>query len=414
MDSYHELHNDFDYEKVVVDIAEWIQSSILHVKSNSSSPTRLVSLFRRYNLDVYPSGWFTESITLSGPTAFQSTLMTHNGAVQRRSEFQIANRSRIHLESRIGHYESFFQRANHPHRPRAFWIRYTAFIPKARPEDAVGQLWAVYFDGDDDRILAYKEEFPISECRFAGSRLSIRIGQAYLEDQSLRGSVSRSGAYIDWDLTFEGQQPPLFLVPKKSHDRKFPAAKALVGLPFAIFKGFLVVNEKKIPVDSWVGSQNHNWGSKHTDEYAWGQVVGFDNAPDVFIECVTARLRIGPLWSPWLTNVVLRLGNCEYALNSIRQGLRANGNFGYFNWSFSTESAEVKISGKFEAPKKHFAGLHYDNPPGGVKTCLNTKLAACRIIVERPGKDVLELYTDFRAAFEIITDDNSHGVPIIV
>ena len=39
-------------------------------------------------------------------------------------------------------------------------------------------------------------------------------------------------------------------------------------------------------VDGWVGSQNHNWGRKHTDRYAWGQVAGFDDAPGSFLEQV--------------------------------------------------------------------------------------------------------------------------------
>lgn len=414
VDSYHEPHNDLDYDKVVADIAEWIQDLTLRPKSNLSSSAQLVSLSRMYNLDLYPSGWSIETNTLSKRNGSQPTHASQDQAEKSRSAFQRVNSSRIHPGSSSGHYESFFQRANHPYRPLAFWIRYTAFIPKARPENGVGQLWAIYFDGDNNRIYAAKEEFPINECRFAGSRLSVLIGQAFLEDRSLRGSVSRADSSIDWDLTFRGQQAPLFLVPEESHDRKFPAAKALVGLPFAIYNGSLVVNGKEISFDSWVGSQNHNWGSKHTDEYAWGQVAGFDNAPDVFLECVTARLRIGPIWSPWLTNVVLRLGDHDYALNSIRQGLRAKGSFDYFTWSFFTESPEVKISGKIDAPKEYFAGLQYGNPPGGVKTCLNTKLAACQIVVERPGKNSLELHTESRAAFEIITDDDNHGVPIIV
>ena len=36
--------------------------------------------------------------------------------------------------TRDGHYESFFQRANHPSRPLAFWIRYTALIPRGAPD----------------------------------------------------------------------------------------------------------------------------------------------------------------------------------------------------------------------------------------------------------------------------------------
>ena len=37
-----------------------------------------------------------------------------------------------------GHYESWFCPANHPTEPLAFWIRYTIFSPRGRPEDADG------------------------------------------------------------------------------------------------------------------------------------------------------------------------------------------------------------------------------------------------------------------------------------
>ena len=163
----------------------------------------------------------------------------------------------------------------------------------------------------------------------------------------------------------------------------------------------------------WVGSQNHNWGSKHTDQYAWGQVAGFDNAEDEFLECVTARLKVGPFWTPWLTNVVLRLGDRDYALNSILHGIRAAGSYDYFTWSFQSKTSKLKISGELEANRNQFVGLLYGNPPGGTKNCLNTKIAKCRVIIERSGKKPLELVTQSRAAFEIVTDDKKHGVPIV-
>ncbi len=50
-----------------------------------------------------------------------------------------------------GHYESFFQRANHPSRPLAFWIRYTIFSPKNRPQDALGEVWAAFEILTDDQ-----------------------------------------------------------------------------------------------------------------------------------------------------------------------------------------------------------------------------------------------------------------------
>lgn len=50
--------------------------------------------------------------------------------------------------------------------------------------------------------------------------------------------------------------------------------------------------------------------------------------------------------------------------------------------------------------------LRYRNPPGGVKTCLNTKLAACmlRFVDKDSGRSEL-LETKQRAAFEILTGD---------
>ena len=56
-----------------------------------------------------------------------------------------------------GHYESYFQRANHPGRPLAFWIRYTIFSPRNQPGAAVGELWAIYFDGESGKITSAKD-----------------------------------------------------------------------------------------------------------------------------------------------------------------------------------------------------------------------------------------------------------------
>src|SRR5262249_36397020 len=65
-----------------------------------------------------------------------------------------------------GHYESFFLRANHPTRPLAFWIRYTIFSPRGAPERALGELWAIYFDGEARRHAVAKREVPFASCRF--------------------------------------------------------------------------------------------------------------------------------------------------------------------------------------------------------------------------------------------------------
>jgi hypothetical protein len=312
-----------------------------------------------------------------------------------------------------GHYESFFQRANHPSRPLAFWIRYTIFSPDGRPQDALGELWAVYFDGEFGQHVAVKAEAPFSRCAFAISQFHVVVDQACLDPGRLTGSASSAGHAIAWDLSFTGRDKPLFLLPRRLYETKLPRAKSLVGLPMAVYHGSLWVDGKPIEVVGWKGSQNHNWGSRHTDHYAWGQVAGFDTHPDSFLEIATARLKIGPFWTPAMTPLVLRHRGEEFLLNRLRQTFRARASLSYFHWLFSSESDVIRINGTITAPKPAFVGLRYYNPPGGEKHCLNTKLASCELNIARKGNTEAEvLRTQNRAAFEILTDDTDHGVEI--
>ena len=312
-----------------------------------------------------------------------------------------------------GHYESYFQRANHPTRPLAFWVRYTAFAPKGRPGDAVGELWAIWFDGEAGAVTAVKEVVPWGRCAFSARGLDVAIGEARLDGAGLAGSASSLGRTLGWSLRYTSPAEPLLLLPEGLYRGGFPKAKALVGAPLARFDGELRLDDATHPIDAWVGSQNHNWGVRHTDAYAWGQVAGFDGSPETFLEVSTARVRLGPIWSPWMTLLVLRHEGREYALNGLAQALRAEGRYGFFAWTFASESDDVSVEGRIEAPPERFVGLPYDNPPGGRKTCINTKLARCALTLRREGRKAVELTTASRAAFEILTDRDDHGVPVL-
>jgi len=326
------------------------------------------------------------------------------------------NATRYRVGQRAGHYESFFQRANHPTRPLAFWIRYTLFSPEGRPEEGIGELWAVSFDGESGRHVAVKEEHRLSLCRFDRSSLHVEVGDSRLTAGSLVGSASSGGDTISWDLTFAGHEAPLLLLPRRLYATALPKAKTLVGLPLASYTGRLTVNGEPLEIADWVGSQNHNWGQRHTDHYAWGQVAGFDDHPASFLEVATARLKIGPLWTPPMTSLVLRHEGEEIALNTFRRMLRAKGTFRYFTWNFRSENDDVRVQGTIAAPREAFVGLAYYNPPGGTKHCLNSKIASCEIELTRKhggaaGEPQI-LTTQSRAAFEILTDDRAHGLEI--
>jgi len=118
------------------------------------------------------------------------------------------NGSRYEPSDTGGHYESHFQRAKHPQRPLAFWIRYTVFSPRGRPGDAVGERWAIYFDGERNRITAAKEVVPIQACRLSQSGLDVRIGEAVLTEGHFAGRARSGAQALQWDLQYAGSQPP--------------------------------------------------------------------------------------------------------------------------------------------------------------------------------------------------------------
>jgi hypothetical protein len=301
-----------------------------------------------------------------------------------------------------GHYESFFVRGNHPTAPLAFWIRYTLLVPKARPKDAVAELWAIVFDGERDEIVAVKEAHPLEGAVLGRERFSLRIGAASFEHGSLRGSARTEPHRIAWALDYEAEAAPLLLLPDNLYEGGFPKAKTLVSAPMARFRGALDVDGRVIELDSWLGSQNHNWGARLTDRYAWGQVAGFDDAPDVFLECATVQLKLGPLWTPQMTVIVLRLGEQTLRLNALTTGLRAKARRDGFSWSFESETAEARVQGTMFA-----------DPEERHKICLTTKLARCELRVQRPGRAERVLHSAHRAAFEILGEDSA-GLPIAV
>jgi hypothetical protein len=321
------------------------------------------------------------------------------------------NGSRFDPAATGGHYESWFLRGNDASGERAFWIRYTIFAPRDRPGAAVGELWAIVFDRTRKTITPVKQELPIAQCSFARDRLAVRIGEAELDGGMLRGRAAAAGHAIAWNLTYGGGGPPILLLPERLYTTKLPRAKAVVSRPLARFSGTIEVDGTTLAITDWVGSQNHNWGSRHTDRYAWGQVAGFDERPDAFLECSTARLKLGPVWTPPLSPVVLRLGDETLAWNGLLRAARALGAYAPYQWHIESTGPAGTIEIRIEATGEDFVALRYPNPPGGAKICLNSKLAQCEVVLTRPDRSQLQLRST-RAAFEIL-DDTAPLVPAV-
>ncbi len=323
------------------------------------------------------------------------------------------NRLQYDASSKKGHYESYFFRANHPSRPLAFWLRYTIFVPKKNKENALGELWGIFFDGEKGKVSAGKREYSLSQCQFSKENLNIEFPNANASSGLLNGVIEEPNQ-LAWELNYQGSESPLLLLPESLYKAPLPKAKAVIGAPLATYSGSFDVNGERYDIDQWPGSENHNWGEKHTDQYAWGQVNGFEGHENVFLEGISGKVKVGPLLSPLFTIMVLRVGDKEYCFNKVSQAFRAKANYDFFEWNFKLSNGSAELEGTIKAPREHFVALTYYNPPGGDHTCLNSKIASCEIKFKEKGQPEQHFASQSRAAFEILTDRTDHQLTRVV
>jgi hypothetical protein len=314
------------------------------------------------------------------------------------------------------YYESRFIRANHPEQALAVWLRETLLLPTAG--ESVADVWVMVFDPDGAGNRALKVGHPIeaSDYRYetGADAWTARIGETSIDDACAQGTVTGAGRSAAWGLRIDaGDEPPVKLLTDRGYQAPFPTAKTLVRHPLATFDGQLEIDGTRLDVQHWTGSVNHNWGKRHTPAYAFGQVCGFDDAPEATLEIVTAHAAIGPVSLPAATLFVLRHGGREFAVRSILATRRTHGAYRPFSWSFGGRVGNVTMEGEITAEVSDVIGLTYFDTTGHTKYCYNSALATCRIRLSGSGLDDVELIAARRAMFEILLPQPHESVPLL-
>ncbi|MCG7597092.1 hypothetical protein [Mycobacterium sp. PSTR-4-N] len=304
-------------------------------------------------------------------------------------------------------YESRWLRATSGDGARAIWLRET--LLRASTGAASADVWVMVFDPAGHR--AHRESFPIDSAVFADDPWTARIGPNSLTDTAAVGGVPGRAR---WDLTVRpGGEPAVRVLSDRAYQARFPPAKTLVRHPRAQVDGRLEIDGLTVEVDGWVGSVNHNWGSRHTAAYAYGQVCAFDDSPGTTLEIVTARAAVGPVLLPAVTLFVLRHAGMEFAVRTVVGSLQTHGRYEPFTWSFGARVGEQTIEGEIAAATHDVIGLTYTDTGGAEKYCYNSALATCRLQVAGISVPRTEL-TSSAAMFEILGADRVAGVPLLV
>ena len=310
------------------------------------------------------------------------------------------------------YYESRFIRANDTDRAHALWMRSTLLLPTAGAP--VADTWVMVFDPDGAGNRALKQPYPIDQSDYEYDTWTARIGATTIDDRSASGSVTGAGRSARWDLRITpGDDQPVKLLTDRGYRAKFPTAKTMVRHPLARFDGSLELDDVRVNVDGWPGSVNHNWGRRHTPAYAFGQVCGFDEAPESSLEIVTAHAAVGPISLPAATLFVLRHDGREVAVRSVLATRHTRGEYRPFSWSFRARVGGVSLDGEITAQRRDVIGLTYTDTDGESKYCYNSALATCRILLSGSGITSCELNATRRAMFEILTDNRNESVPLL-
>ncbi|HEX2214944.1 MAG TPA: hypothetical protein VHH12_16125 [Mycobacterium sp.] len=310
------------------------------------------------------------------------------------------------------YYESRYIRANHPGLPRALWLRETLLLPTVG--EPVADVWVMVFDPDGAGNRALKEPYPIDAADYEYEDWTARIGATTLDDRSAQGVVTGGDRSARWDLRIApGAEQPVRLLTERAYRARLPTAKTTVRHPLAQFDGLLELDDARVMVDGWTGSVNHNWGTRHTPAYAFGQICGFDDFADSTLEVVTARARVGPVLTPAVTLLVFRHAGTEFAVRSIVGSLQTHGRYRPFSWTFGGRVGDQMIEGEIVAEPADVIGLTYTDTDGATKFCYNSALATCRIQVAGKVFERAELTATRRAMLEILTDTRLDQVPLL-
>ncbi len=196
--------------------------------------------------------------------------------------------------------------------------------------------------------MVAKREVPFAgRCSFARDSLSVAIDGARLSLGRLTGAAGEGEDAITWDLAYEGRRGappaaprgPLRRPPLAEGEGAGRRADGRLQRPPPRRRargGRLGLGGQPEPQ---LGDEAHG------PVRLGGRSPGFDSHPDSFLEVATARLKVGPFWTPNMTPLVLRHRGEEIALSSLVQSVRADASFDYFTWRFRTETDRLSVEG---------------------------------------------------------------------
>lgn len=289
-----------------------------------------------------------------------------------------------------GFMEVWYSTLNHTASGGGVWLRYTLTSPSAGADSAYCELWGFFFDPDGKRTFAAKDRFPIDRLGAPNGRddgALVRIGDAWLSENHLEGSLDRDGRSMQWSLDFEPADRCFQHLPEQLRTRIEARVSTVCSPNLNVpFFGVVKLDDDELVFDGEHGSQSHRWGAKHSSTWAWAHCSRFEDGSDSVFEGVAAQASLGPVPAPTTTFLYLRYHGEDIAFNELRWALRARSRYELPTWSFTARNNDWKIAGAARATTDRLIQVRYEDPDGAERFCANSEIADIAIEVYRRGQ----------------------------
>ena len=305
-------------------------------------------------------------------------------------------------------FESNYLKANSPDGRRAFWFKHNILAPADRKHPAVLELWCVLFDRDAGPPRAVKQTVHMDQLIVAKTNLRIEGENILLTDRETRTTVRQEdGKKASWNITYESRADGLYMFPNNYlYTGPFPKKKILTHAPRCIFNGSLEFEGETIDVVDWVGIRSHNWGSEHAFSYAYGNCNLFGEDESALIDLASAKLKLGPIITPWMSVGVLRHGDQQYDFNAPHRWITRKAVIDFPRCEVKLVSKRGELRTKWHLDPQQTVCLRYLHPNGTVSYCYNSKFAHVEV---QHGNRVL---TSDSALLEFLFNEPIPGIPI--
>jgi hypothetical protein len=315
------------------------------------------------------------------------------------------------VPAKVGHYESFYIKACRPGGGQGIWIRHT--VHKRPDADPQGSIWFTLFDADSGAPRATKITVG-PEGLSSPSGAWIEVDGARIGPGSAEGSIETEALSASWQLSFGGSAEPCRYLPADwLYEAPVPRTKFEAPYPDARFDGRLQIDGEEIEIGGWPGMIGHNWGSEHAERWVWLEGTGFGaGAGETYFDAGAARVKLGPLQTPWIAAGILMLDGKTHRLGGFGRMRSSKVAETSTHCEFTLPGDDLVVRGWIAAEAKDFVGWVYADPKGPEHNVVNCSIADLELIVEQKGKPSRRLSLSGGAAYEFGMRETDHGIPL--